>query len=218
MDDQELVKSLSPTGKPRATLYLAQEKVEQLYVQSVALVTEFVRSAKQGGRLSASLLKIIGAEVSEEETLSAKIHLGPLLQAILIENAGAHANALLDLSLRDAEAGTLLKYVGDARIAVMDMPVLPSKSVTERDCEVITRERETQEKVLRFRDDKVGTIVLTASPRGAVLASIASTESTNLNFLASYSRNPPFGILGRMENRIEDVTFISPLWVWREGW
>lgn len=67
MDDHEIVQELSWSGSPRASLYLSPSKVEQRYVQTVGQVSEFVRSSREGGKLSASLLKIIGGEWSTED-------------------------------------------------------------------------------------------------------------------------------------------------------
>jgi hypothetical protein len=51
-----------------------------------------------------------------------------------------------------------------------------------------------------------------------VIASIASSSWIIGHLFASYSGASPHGILGRYEKEIENVLFVSPFWIWHEGW
>jgi hypothetical protein len=218
MDDYEAVQKLSLSGRPRITLYLSHPKIEQLYVQSTGQVSEFVRSGKEAGKISASILKLLGAEYSEERGLSARISLTPMLQAVLIENVAREGHQLVDLSVEPPTKGQLLVYVGPASLTLMDDPIDQVQTGFQPGaCEIVSSERLAQEKILRFKDDRIRTIVLTFQSRGKAMASIASTEFVELGLLASYCQSAEYGIMGRLERTIEEVVFISPLWIWSEG-
>jgi len=53
MDTQELVAALSETRKPRASLYLNEERIGDLFSQQVGAIRDIVRSEKFDAKISA---------------------------------------------------------------------------------------------------------------------------------------------------------------------
>jgi hypothetical protein len=218
MNEQEIVEQLSSTHRPRASLYLSAKKIEDLYSQTVTQITEIVRSAKISGKISASLFRLIEVEGSAESGLAGKFSISSMLQALLIETAESERGELVDLTTSSAAGGRLLKYTGPGSITLMNEPVLPNVvDLPPPLCNVISQERNRQERLLRFSNDNVRSIVLTFKNDRAIFASIASTEGVDLGTLASYG-SPPFGFLGRLETSQTGIDFLSPLWIWRDGW
>ena len=219
MDDTELVKRLSFSGKYRNTLYLAAQKIERYYIQKVALATEITRNKKSGGKVSASLFTFLGADVSEEKSLAAKVAITPMLQAIAAENAARQSRTLVDLISVIPSQGELLLYVGPARFIRMNEPLVPE--MTEfpgSSCERISERRRIQEEILRMKDDKIRTVVLIFAVHDKMFASIASTEFIEYGLFGSYYAEHHFGILCTMEGKAErEVTFLDPLWIWHEA-
>ncbi len=219
MNDDELIKALSATGKSRVTLYLSPAKVESVYLQSVAQVTELVRSGKHGGKLSGSLLGFLGAEVAAEGALEAKVAMTPLLQAIAAEKAAEQAGPLIDLTRQAPTQGRLMRYIGPARFHLTTPPAESEKPpLSQAAWDIITQRRLVQEEIIRWKNKDAKTVVLAFTQGPMVFASIASSESLNENLFASYFREPVVGILCRMEGAAQQaVTFLDPIWIWHEA-
>jgi hypothetical protein len=151
MNDQELIRKLSMTGKDRVTLYLSQSKVEHVYVQTVAQVTELVRTTNEGGKISGSILGFLGAEITDEGGLEAKVAMTPLLQAITAEKAAEQAERLVDLTRQQAVEGSLMRYIGPARFTTMASPLTPDgAAIPQQACDIVSQRRQIQEEILTF--------------------------------------------------------------------
>jgi hypothetical protein len=216
MDDYEIVKSLSPTGTARATLYLSPSKVDELFLQTVGAITEFARSSQTSGKVGlGGVFGLFGGEISKEKVLEAKTSLSPLLKAMLIDKVGRDNGQVVDLALQPAIEGKLLSYVGPGHLILMNSLLTSEETGLELNtCLVIEDNRKKQESVLRFANDNHRTIVLSFASHGKNFASIASTEHVEFGMLASYASGPIYGILCRFESKIKEVTFLSPLWIW----
>lgn len=219
MKDQELIRMLSMTGKDRITLYLSQSKVEQVYVQTVAQVTELVRTTSKGGNISGSILGFLGTEITAEGGLEAKVAMTPLLQAITAEKAAEHAERLVDLTRQQPVEGSLIRYIGSAQFTTMASPLTPDGAgISQQACDIVSHRRTIQEEIIKWKNKDAATAVLTFTKGNAVYASVASTESLDINLFASYFKEIHFGILCRMEGvERNGVTFLDPIWLWYEA-
>jgi hypothetical protein len=219
MKDRELIRKLSITGKDRVTLYLSQSKVEQVYVQTVAQVTELVRTTNKGGKISGSILGFLGTEITAGGGLEAKVAMNPLLQAIAAEKAAEQAERLVDLTIQQPVDGKLMRYIGPARFTTMTSPLTPdSAAIPQQACDIVSQRKQIQEEIIKWKNKDGGTVVLTFTNGNAVYASIASTESLDVNLFASYFQQPHVGILCRMESTAKhSVTFLDPIWIWHEA-
>ena len=63
MDVQEIIKTLSTTREPRATLYLNNRSIERFFSQHVSAIKEYVTSEALSGKLSAGLFSFLKGEV-----------------------------------------------------------------------------------------------------------------------------------------------------------
>ena len=219
MKDQELIRKLSMTGKTRVTLYLSQSKVEHIYVQTVAQVTELVRTTNKGAKVSGGILGFLGAEITAEGELEAKVAMTPLLQAITAERAAEEAESLVDLTRQLPVQGSLMRHIGPARFTTMASPLTPDgAAIPQQACDTVSQRRQVQNEIIRLKNKDAATVVLTFTKGNAVYASIASTESLDVNLFASYFQEPTFGILCRMEGAAKNgVTFLDPIWIWYEA-
>ena len=221
MKDQELIRKLSMTGKDRVTLYLSESKVEQVYVQTVAQVTELVRTTSKGGNISGSILGFLGAEITAEGGLEAKVAMTPLLQAITAEKAAEQAERLVDLTRQQPVEGSLMRYIGPAQFTRMASPLTPltpdGAGIPQQACDIVSQRRKIQEEIIKWKNKDAATAVLTFTKGNAVYASIASTESLDINLFSSYFQEKLFGILCRMEGPEKNgVKFLDPIWLWYE--
>ena len=140
--------------------------------------------------------------------------ISPLIKAILIEYASSQNNQLVDLTSDPARKGALHRYVGDSRICKFDQQVSPeTTTLPETIALIVQRERDEQQRGLHEE-----TIVWTSSIKGRFLASIARSKFADRGGVVSHFKQPPFGILARYESEIGGVTFLSPIWIWRDGW
>ncbi|MGA1841616.1 MAG: hypothetical protein ACMUIU_13420 [bacterium] len=217
MDETGIVKEISKTKKARAPLYLNNEKIGFFFSQKLGDLSNLVASKKLGSEISASLLKIIGSKVDSESGLEATIQLSPVIKAILLEAQAREAKELLDLAKHAPRQNSWLVYIGPGRFVIWNQKISHENSgLDEATAKVIQKEREDQEKMLRFWNDKIRTVVWLANAKGRTIASIASTDWINGNLFASYVGAPIQGILGRYEKKIEDIVFVSPFWIWGE--
>lgn len=218
MEDYELVKKLSFTGKYRNELYLSPSKIENLYVQRVAQIAEIARSGSVKGGVSGNILSFLGAEVSGEKGLESKVAITPLLQAIIAENAARESKALIDLTAQAPRAGELARYIGPANITLMNNDLTQEKSgISAKACLAINSRRKIQEEILQFSKPNIRTVVMTFVAQNTVFAAIASAEFIHDSGLASYFNGPTFGILCMTEDILPEVTFLNPLWIWHEA-
>ena len=219
MNETELMAKLLPTDKTRVPLYLAPSKIENLYLQTVTAVTELTRSMRDHDKLSGNIFGFLGGEISAEEGLELRIAVNPLLQALVIERAANESKQLIDLAFTPPEQGKVVRYVGPARFIQMNQEIIPDVAGLSRDVATsIARRRKIQEDVLRFRDDKIRTVVLVFQANGVQFAAIASTEFINISSFSSYFTYTEFGVLCRLEGPpIDEVTFLDPIWIWYEG-
>lgn len=216
--NDDLIKTLSKTNNPRATIYLNEKRVTDLYQQSVGGITEVVKTRSLTGKASAGLLTLFTSEAGGERATSTTIAITPMIMAILIEHQSANAEQLVDLAVSFPQKGALLSYVGDARLIGFDEAVTAtSTNLSEAIASVIHRERLRQENVLRIQDANAKTIVWVSSIQGRSIASIASSQWVDFGHFCSYPQ-PPLGILGRYESESGGITFLSPLWIWHDGW
>src|SRR5262245_41835519 len=161
MTDQELVQRLIPTGSPRVPLYLAPAKIEQEYVQRVTAVTELNASFRKAGKLAGNLFGFLGGDVTKEAGLAGRIAVSPLLQAIVLERAARESGQLNNLASTRPEPGKVLRYVGPARFVGINVePATGVAGLSEDAAPIVAQRRKLQEEILRFRDDKVRTVVL----------------------------------------------------------
>lgn len=218
MEDHELVKKLSLTGKYRNELYLAPAKIENLYIQRVSQIVEIARTGIRKGGLSGNILGFLGADVSAEKGLESRVAVTPLLQAIIAENAARESKTLIDLREQQPQVGELAHYVGNACITIMDKDLTQADTGVSPDvCMAINNRKHTQEQILRFKGPDIRTVVLSFTAQDTVFAAIASTEFLNTGGLASYIGGPTYGILCIIEDVTPEATFLNPLWVWHEA-
>ena len=220
IDENQIVKLLSPTKNIRHTLYLAPLKVESYYIQKVAQAQEFIRKKELTGTTKLGLQDILGGEIAGMEGIEERVAMKPMLQALVAEKAARVTNSLIDLATRTPIPGELLFYVGTARFTSWDERVNPAKTgFSSEVCQRITEVRKTQEKVIRYNDEKLGTVVLTFVRNFQVYAAIASTEfmKDHISSYSSYFTYNHFGILCTLEGMHDsDITFLDPLWIWYE--
>jgi hypothetical protein len=73
-------------------------------------------------------------------------------------------------------------------------------------------------RIIKWKNKDAATVVLTFMKGNAVYASIASTESLDVNLFARYFQQPLVGILCRMEGAAKNgVTSLDPIWIWHEA-
>ncbi len=218
MEDRELVKNLSFTGKLRTTLYISPPKIESVYVQRVSQVTELSQNQNFKGGLKGDILGFLGADLSGEKGLGSKVAINPMLQAIIAENAAQKLKRIIDISSSVSEAGELLRYIGPAQFTLMDHELEAADSELPAEiCQTIETKRKIQEKIWRFKDDTVRSVLLTFVVNDQIFASIASTDFIDINTFSSYFGEPDFGVLCMIEDIHPQVTFLNPLWVWNEA-
>jgi hypothetical protein len=218
MDVNAIVASLSGTRLPRATLYLNEETVNSYFAQVVTAVSEIVRSESFQPEVSANLLGIFGSKFTagQEQTISTS--LSPLLKAMLIDYEARSSGRMIDLSTAAPQPGAMLSHLGYAHIVDITHEVSASNTGWPAEvAQAVQRERTRQEERLRARDPARRTIVWT-SPVPDYMAAIGSDKWVNDGFMASYAMMPPFGLLGRYERQLGDVTLIAPFWIWHDGW
>ena len=218
MNESELIKKLSKTGKDRVTLYLSESKVEQIYIQTVSQVTEMVRSENKGGKISGSILGFLGSEIAAQRGLETKVAMTPLLQAIAAEKAAEQTERLVDLAEQPPVEGKLIRYIGTAKFTTSSTQLTPDNvSIPANACKVVLQKQLIQEEIIRWKNKDAGTVVLTFTNHEHVYASIASTESLDVNLFASYHQQPIVGMLCRIEDATnQDVSFLDPIWIWHE--
>lgn len=217
MDAHDIVKALSETRQPRATLYLNERVIDEYFSQRLGAIQNLVAAEKLQPEISASL-GLLGVKLGGERATTATLALNTVLKAILVEYDATLGKQLVDLNTTEPRQGIMLRHVGTARIFDIDEEVaadnsgFPGPTATQ-----VEQERQRQQKRLQVREPGRLTIVwATATPRP--MASIASDQWVSAGTLASYHLHPPYGILGRFESRIGDVSFIAPFWIWHEGW
>src|SRR5262249_25808344 len=151
--------------------------------------------------------------VNAEGGLEAKVSITPFLQAMTAEKAAEQAERLVDLTTQYAVQGPLMRYIGPALFTTIASHLNPdAAAISPPAWEIISRRRQTQEEIMKWKNKDAATVVLTFTKDKAVYASIASTESLDVNLFASYFQQPIVGILCRMEGVPEDdVTFLDPI-------
>jgi hypothetical protein len=213
----EIVTALSQTRTPRATLYLNERVIGDYFAQRVSAIQELSTSEKLQPEVSANLA-VLGFKLGGGRETSASVALDPVLKAILVEYEAALSAQLVDLGVNEGRPGFMLRHIGASHIVDIDEAVAPANSGFAEPLAVeVERERLRQQKRLQARDPGRKTIVWVAETPVGPIASIASDEWVKSTMLISYS-HPPFGILGRFENRIGEVVFVAPFWIWHEGW
>ncbi len=215
MEIHEIIKALSETGKLRATIYLNEKHIKAVYHQYIGAIAEVAKSAKLDAEVSANLMTLLGVALTGGQELSESIAITPDLEVMLIEYQAKHSGQLMNLTSREPQPGGLLTYIGDGQVArpglaiAKEVPLLHAAIA-----QIIQSERAEQEKSLKAGGFE--TIVWLSSAKGHPLASIGSSEWVDWGYLASYHKQPPFGILGRYEKKVKQVVFIEPLWIWHE--
>jgi hypothetical protein len=214
MNENDIIKSLSITKQPRAEIYFDKNKVTQLYEQSVGGITELATGRKLASKISGGIPLVVAGDIEGGREESAKMMISPLIKAILIEYESSQNNELVDLTSDPARKGALHRYVGDGRICKFDQQVSPeTTTLPETIALIVQREREGQQ-----RDLHEETIVWTSCVKGRFLASIARSKWVDVGGVTSHYKQPPFGILARYESEIGGVTFLAPIWIWKDGW
>ena len=113
MDLNAIVKALSSSGAPRATLYLNGETVSTYFAQAVTTISAVVRSEKLAPELSASL-GLLSAKLGGDKGWGTTVAFDdPLLKAMLIEYQARVSGTLVDLRKNEARAGAMVWHVGD---------------------------------------------------------------------------------------------------------
>lgn len=217
MDVNAIVKALSRSGEPRATLYLNGITVSTYFAQAITAISEVVRSEKLAPEVSANL-GLLGAKLGGDKGWGTTVAFDdPLLKAMLIEYEARVSGTLVDLRENEAGAGAMLWHIGDTQVSDIDEDVLTVTGLPDSIAGDIQKERARQQKRLQARDPARRTIVwIATTPR--YMAAICSDEWVNPGFMASYASVPPIGILGRFERQLGQVTLIAPFWIWHEGW
>ena len=218
MDELDLIKKLSKTGRDRVTLYLSESKVEQISVQTVSQATEMIRSENKGGKISGSILGFLGSEIAAQGGLEAKVAITPLLQAIAAEKAAEQTERLVDLAEQPPVEGKLIRYIGPAKFTTSSNQLTPDNaSITADACKAVLQKKLIQEEIIRWKNKDASTVVLTFTNHDDVYAAIASTESLDVDLFASYHQQPLVGMLCRVEDAMnQEVTFLDPIWIWHE--
>jgi hypothetical protein len=223
MNVQELIKKGSLTGEDRRTLYLSEFKAHEVYIQTVAQVTEMVETEKGGGKVSMDLNEILKLPLKLEGQLERgfeqKVAITPLLQAMVIERAAEQAGLLIDLTIGQKPVngplirGPLMRYIGMARFDMEPWEdKTPDATIPQAAWGIISKKRAYQERVFKWNNNHAA--VLTFTIENAVYASIASSESLTQGF-RHYYRTPPFSMLCRMVGPAEEgVTLLDPIWIW----
>ncbi len=218
MDAEEIIKSLSETGKPRATIYLNQKRVHAFYEQYIGAITEIVKVKKLGGEASGSLWGFFTSKVVRGHELGEKMKIDyPIVQAMLIETAAERSDELIDLNLFEPKQGVMLKYLGPSQIIANNQKIYSAKTgLLDTQVKALEAERSRQVDILRRVDPERGAIVWVA--KGLGLASVASEIWVDFGFLSSYGLFSNFGILGRYEQEVEGIVLLSPFWIWHDGY
>ena len=69
MDVQDIIKALSTTREPRATIYLNEQSIARFFLQGVSVIKEYVNSEELSGKLSAGLLSFLKTEVGGQRSI-----------------------------------------------------------------------------------------------------------------------------------------------------
>lgn len=219
MDVQDIIKALSETREPRATLYLNNRAVEQFFTQRISAIKEFVKSEQISGRISGGVLSFLKSEVGGQNSTEQKVTLDSLLKAFLIEKVEKDAGHLLDLEFEEPRAGRLIYYLGELNIAVENEDI--GKDLEERIdsslVEVIQKEASRQDKIIKKENSQLEVVTIYGKLKKRGFAAIVSSKWVDYGTLASYGF-PPIGIFGRLERVMGDVAFIAPFWIWHDGW
>ena len=218
MEELDIIKTLSTTREPRTSLYLNNDSIDYLFSQKLGGLTSLVRSEKLGGEVSASLLQIISSNVSTETDVQTAINLSPILKAILLEAQANEDGNIVDLSKEEPNSDSWLTYIGRGEFIIWGKDVSSNTvNLNNSTIETIQKEREIQEELLRFWNEKIRTVVWLADNKDNTFCSIISTAWINRGLFSSYRDQPTQGIFGRYEKKINDVVFIAPIWIWNEG-
>jgi len=219
MDVQEIIKALSKTREPRATIYLNNQSIERFFTQRVSAIREFVKSEQLSGRLSAGVFSFLKSEVGGQNSTGQKVELDSLLQAILIEEVEKEAGHLLDLKAEEPQAGSLIYYLGDIHIAdeAEDIGKDVEEGMPPSFVKIIQQEASRQDKVIKKENSQLEVVTTYGSLERRAFAAIVSSKWIDYGSLASYGF-PPIGMIGRLERVRSGVAFIAPFWIWHDGW
>ena len=219
MDIQEIIKTLSKSREPRATIYLNNNSIRQLFSQRVSAVRELVNSEQLSGRLSAGLFSFLKSEIGTQLADSQKIELDPLLQAILIEEVEKNAGNLIDLKNDKPGPGSLIYYTGNLNIAIEKADISKEKKddLPGTFIEAVSDEAHRQEKIIKKENHELEVVTFYWMTGKDGYAAVASNKWIDYGTLASYGFSP-IGLLGRLESIKNKIAFIAPLWVWHDGW
>lgn len=217
MNEYDIIKALSETKEPRATLYLNEKRVDELYQLKAGAISEIVRNSNIEAKLSAKLLDLFGGDFATSRGITGNINVTPILKAILLEYEAKQSGQLTDVSYAEPQKQGLIVYIGQGLLLFEDQAV-SKETIPWRDTllNTIQVERIRQEKILQRSDPDLKTLMWVGRGKSQHLASVISSRWFQYENAASYMF-PPYGILGRIEREIENILFISPLWIWHDG-
>lgn len=219
MGPGNLERTLLEFEKPRTTLYLNNKRVKDIFDQ-IGGKDESSISRELAGEVGAGvpawLASIVG-KISGKKGQDEKKQIAdsPPLMAAMLESYFRRSRKLIDLSNEKFWKAEWLKYVGESCITMPDDDVTTiNAGLPAHLSQVIQTERERQQRIIRYEKEDAKTIVWTSAGE-PYLASIADTRWVNFTNMASdyYAR---MGVFGNFESQIENVVFISPLWIWYE--
>jgi hypothetical protein len=134
-------------------------------------VIERATAGELNAEVSGGIASIFGAKAGSKAGVTTKIQVTPMMQALLLEEAGLQDGWLVDLSDRAGHLGDgLLRLIGDGRIFGPGEPIapLPQFGLVSDLAHTLEAARDAQEATMRARDaSHPGTFVWVASGAGA---------------------------------------------------
>jgi hypothetical protein len=204
----------------RVPMYQNDKRIGQEYEQRLPNVTELLAEVGLSVGGSGGVPGVVTAEGGRTQSEAQTIQMTPLLQALLLEESERERGELVDLSVDEPKAGSLLRFVGAGRV------FLPSQEVTElldpelrlgpEDAQEIQAAREQQQETMEEIGQTDSRTAVWIWRRSQLLASIASLSWLDPSNFYRYRDTPPFGILGKLENRARDAALLAPLLIWHD--
>jgi hypothetical protein len=217
----QLLEDLAQAKTRRVPIYLNETRIKDAFKQSYQWPAELQPGGTKGIEGTVGLPYAASVKGSAATTIIEKKDLDdPLMQLVLMEASERREGRLIDLSLETTpQVEGLHKYIGRGRIFMPWDVVEEDASIglSAESAGAIQEERARKEAVAhRLRQLQHGDIVWVAA--GRRLASIAGMQwvERNKSALERFTGERDLGIIGDHEQKVGDVTLLTPFGIWYE--
>ena len=218
LEEKQLLEDLGKNRKDRIILYLNDKRVKTLFDQCFDGINQLITGVESRTSFSAGLQALFfnaGANVENKTSFTSKMDISPILQCNLIETYLANKNLIADISKNNLTNESLIKYLGNNKVIehFEEEVNVNNSGLSEDQAALVQETRNRQEKILQYQnpDDKTYVFVF---PGDNPIVSIALVDQEYRDNHSSYGQQPLKGILGRLEQKVKNVIFISPFLIW----